>query len=73
VRIRGSQFSKVFIWTKHVPKRFTLPTSIPDMKVLSVIRCWMNGAIISVDNHSNPKLYSPLNRKMSKEGAHPKI
>jgi hypothetical protein len=24
--------SKVFIWLKHVPKRFTLPTSIPDMK-----------------------------------------
>jgi len=41
---------KVYIRRKWTLKRFTLPISTLLMKVVSVIRCWKNGVILSVDN-----------------------
>jgi len=45
----SSYSSKVFIWLNLVPERFTLPTSTPDMKVLSTLTMVRNRAILSVD------------------------
>ena len=42
--------NKVYIEWKWTLKRFTLPISMFDTKVVTVIRCWKNGAILSVDN-----------------------
>ena len=42
--------NKVYIRWKRTLKRFTLPISTLDTKGVSVMRSWMNGAIISVDN-----------------------
>jgi hypothetical protein len=49
-RISEVNRNKVNIWWKGDIKRFTLPISTLLTKVVSVIRGWNNGVIISVNN-----------------------